>query len=788
MHDDGRETPLPQYQKTNQSVPFNLTLQEDKNHPGQFQLVVNIDPDSKKGVEEAKPAASKKLYTNLQAFPGLGYDVSPLYQTRKSSPPTSPQQEKGWSDLDAIPSDFLKKVVPDWEVTFQRKDSTASTQSRKLADIKARIKKSGKGFVVRLLKGSTPESNEVAEVHLGRDAGEGTVAQELDSCPQAELDASETVQQGSDVSQEPPYNVFEMGIPSRSTTPKLSAPAPALSIPAIPHWLQQISTARNSIFEEGFSDAETLAQDVHSIRGLAEDDSEPFSASTSHFPTRTASVTSIVKTPTRGLSVVGPVTRIKKAERGKMGYHRGKSARLDLNRSDAMKSFKRRSPRTSASSLLFSTAAPQVVDSTHALGRRPSQKSRSNKEDSEGSSSDGPEHRPVTRRRATLPEPESPRQTVAKASTDDFGLPKQKVRLRLQTNVPRTKSAKSSPALKRDQSHRMHKRTVSSSSVRFAEETRHSSSPAWSEAESSEELREALEKAFGTVPDEVLQDTNSSTSSIPRIQEPLPEEDVGAIPLPSEFEIRSPPRPIRSPMLRFCELAIGALSEQAINGVQALRDRYGSEPSIPQSHVRIRWTCSCGEPLYDDFIERRPGAARLLEAYLNRPRSHAPTSPASRTSTSTSMSSVFSSASRASTLATPASTYGGFSGWGKNGSSSKLSPTSLGSGNPFSVRIGGYPEEQWLLTCANEGRLTPKIVHLDVNTGRIKSDKDLALALREHYEQLNWRWLKWARLRGLTTIEFVQVGTNSSFLPQPPPFPHCHFSSCSNDHAVRGPP
>lgn len=65
-------------------------------------------------------------------------------------------------------------------------------------------------------------------------------------------------------------------------------------------------------------------------------------------------------------------------------------------------------------------------------------------------------------------------------------------------------------------------------------------------------------------------------------------------------------------------------------------------------------------------------------------------------------------------------------------------------------------EEQWLLTCANEGRLTPKIVHIDVNAGRVKSDKDLALALREHYEQLNRKWLKWARVRGLTTIEFVQ--------------------------------
>jgi len=120
------------------------------------------------------------------------------------------------------------------------------------------------------------------------------------------------------------------------------------------------------------------------------------------------------------------------------------------------------------------------------------------------------------------------------------------------------------------------------------------------------------------------------------------------------------------------------------------------------------------------------------------------------------MSSVFSTISTASTLATPSSTYGGPSSWGKNGDSSRFGPSRVRSSNPSSVWIGTHAEEQWLLTCANEGRYTPKIVHLDVNAGKIKSDKDLALDLRTHYEQLNRGWFKWAKLRGLTTIEFVQ--------------------------------
>lgn len=160
--------------------------------------------------------------------------------------------------------------------------------------------------------------------------------------------------------------------------------------------------------------------------------------------------------------------------------------------------------------------------------------------------------------------------------------------------------------------------------------------------------------------------------------------------------------------------------------------------------------------MYDDFIEQRPNAARLLEAYLNRPRAHTPQSPTSQSSTASSMASIFDSSSRASTLATPSSTYGGPSSWTRGSDPSKYSPSRTRTTNPFSVRMPSFAEESWLLTCANEGRLTPKIVHLDVNEGRIRNDRDLALTLREHYDQLNRRWFNWARLRGLTTIEYVQ--------------------------------
>ncbi len=39
---------------------------------------------------------------------------------------------------------------------------------------------------------------------------------------------------------------------------------------------------------------------------------------------------------------------------------------------------------------------------------------------------------------------------------------------------------------------------------------------------------------------------------------------------------------------------------------------------------------------------------------------------------------------------------------------------------------------------------------------QIRSDKDLALSLRHHYFEVNKKWWRSLRIRGLTTIEFVQ--------------------------------
>ena len=92
--DPGRETPLPQYEKT-QSVPFSLNLQEDARNPGQFQLVVNINSNypSSAGIPLSLAPPASGLLPADQASK-LGSDAPQLYQTQKSSPSTTPLQEK----------------------------------------------------------------------------------------------------------------------------------------------------------------------------------------------------------------------------------------------------------------------------------------------------------------------------------------------------------------------------------------------------------------------------------------------------------------------------------------------------------------------------------------------------------------------------------------------------------------------------------------------------------------------------------------------------------------------
>lgn len=760
--DHGRDTPLPQYEKT-QSVPFTLKLQEDAQNPGRFQLVLDIGAK----LQSPDGLLLSALFNPPNTVNSATKDNANSRRDT-SSPPTTPLSDKqGWADLDHVPPEFLNKVVPDWNVSFSRSDSTVSTQTKRLADIKAKIKKKGKGYVVRLLKGSATDSNEIAEVDLGSDTTRSRAnIPELDSAIMpAELHSVPFSVPLNDINHADGATICEIGTsnedgirrPQDSITPGSGANGESHARRLEGRRLVQISTT-----EEGMSDAETLISDLRPMDRHV-DGEQAFGESL--IPSRSGSVSSIVKTPTRGLSLIGPVRkRVEKKARPRINC---RTANMNLKRSDAHKSIKNRSNSTTVEIDDWfdeiGTNSANVRQFQHLSPRK--------SKDSDRNFQDHGAWQNSVRYAGRI----KPR-NVRHSSADDLQVPtKSKYGLRLQTNVPKTRSAHVSPVTQRKGPPKVRNHKSSSNSPSEVYDNDIKSSPELQEASHSEALREALKTLSDVVSDPGNGDQDIGDTQDPAMNhfvEPVNEDCIGDIVLPSETEIRSAPSGMRNPVLMYWALAFGALSDKVYEGFKLLRDAVGPERPVPRGHVRVRWTCvsvnllivisntdtlqACGESLYDDFIEQRPNAARLLEAYLNRPRVHTYQSPASQSSTVSSVSSIFDSSSRASTLTTPSSTYGGSAPWSRGSDPSKYNSSRVRADSAFSIRMPNYAEESWLLTCANEGRLTPKIVHLDVNEGRIRSDKDLALSLREHYDQLHRGWYNWTRLRGLTTIEFVQ--------------------------------
>ncbi|KAH7032355.1 hypothetical protein B0J12DRAFT_582656 [Macrophomina phaseolina] len=254
-------------------------------------------------------------------------------------------------------------------------------------------------------------------------------------------------------------------------------------------------------------------------------------------------------------------------------------------------------------------------------------------------------------------------------------------------------------------------------------------------------------------PGDASQGTFNGSVTLPTLNLPAPDSPSGSLWLPSNIEIRPSPEkrsPLRS-LLSHASLAIVAQIGRVAAGIY---DVYGPEKPVATDHVRVRWTCTCGKQLYDDFVERRRGAARELEAYLNRPRAHtSPSSPAHSTRSSFSEpNQIFSN--NPSVSPSPATTWGSLSG--DSSFPSNNSPTTLRSNNPFSVRVSTLPPARWLLTCADEGQFTTKLSHVDVTETRIRSDRDLAMAVRALYAHVNRAWWRVLRLRGLVSVDFVQ--------------------------------
>lgn len=201
-------------------------------------------------------------------------------------------------------------------------------------------------------------------------------------------------------------------------------------------------------------------------------------------------------------------------------------------------------------------------------------------------------------------------------------------------------------------------------------------------------------------------------------------------------------------------LMVSGLAEVMSRSTLWLQRHAGKEPAIPQGHVRVSWTCNYGEQLYDDFVELRPGAASMLEAILNRETPHPHQTPGTRPQGSSHSSfqktPVSSHPSSSNTSwSSRSATYGPASGYPHE-------PTPSRSSSNVGVQMFPMQQPQFLLTCLNEARNTPKLTQIPLHQRQVHTDTELANALRHHYASVNRHWYRLLRLRGLTSFEFVQ--------------------------------
>ncbi|TGO34436.1 hypothetical protein BHYA_0197g00130 [Botrytis hyacinthi] len=175
-------------------------------------------------------------------------------------------------------------------------------------------------------------------------------------------------------------------------------------------------------------------------------------------------------------------------------------------------------------------------------------------------------------------------------------------------------------------------------------------------------------------------------------------------------------------------------------------------PPVAIGKTRIEWRCKCGQRIYDDFTELRPGAAnRLKQALTN--------SDSGRTNTS--RSSRFSDCSKSFSKSLSSI----FTVWSSNSSRESLSsglPThepsknQLDSNNPNTVNPIPLPVENvYLLLCYPSGRYATRLLQLGLHNLEPKSDQSLFTILRTNYKSMRGRFLNLISLKTLKSIKFV---------------------------------
>ncbi|KAK5290520.1 hypothetical protein LTR16_002584, partial [Cryomyces antarcticus] len=144
---------LTKYQPLDQGAARTFNLLDDSGAKGRkYQLVINKSPNASYVRPYGVDSRSATPTIGHGTLPKhSGYNSATLHESyatpTEQSPTSVAESEEGnkeWADIASISSRFLLEVDPDW---------------KRLADIRARIKRTGKGFVVKLLRQKAPRKS-----------------------------------------------------------------------------------------------------------------------------------------------------------------------------------------------------------------------------------------------------------------------------------------------------------------------------------------------------------------------------------------------------------------------------------------------------------------------------------------------------------------------------------------------------------------------------------------------------------------------------------------------------
>lgn len=584
----------------------------------------------------ASPPPSYDGLAGLPAAPlAVGGELRPDHEVSATLDAHLPLtiSNKGWSEVESVSKQFLLENLPGWVSSMPEpgdRGSKKTAQQKQLSQlIKAGVRKSHKGLVLRLLR-RTPDSDEIADLRL--DTGvkrEPVIEREAEALPELEaIPASTPVRQVPGIHEAPAEPVvYELPTtvtlmprqreessdeqtPEQASTPKAEQdedislqPSPTESV------LRTLS----------FGPEEASAWSEPVIDTSDSDHSAP---------------SSIVPTPTKGLSVRHATHRVIKRDNASLGEGKVETRMLPLD----VESLNRR--------LLESTAGaggkqnleedktsytdvqqivpPTISSSSHT---KPSQEAK-----------EGTEHAPRGEE-SLVSKPDvnmdyqkgsgsQPMASTSDASRTDRGsLPGQGPAGSDDHLAIETASSKSSSTPETRRGAEVQEQATTRARLQVPEAPTKlkistdcgsgSTGPATtsptapdpaqglvalrsppqeysryprslSNAQSNGQIFSAASHMHE--PGDASQGTVDGSVTLPTLNLPEPDSPGGSLWLPSNIEIRPSPEKT-SPLYSLLSHASIAIVSQIRRVAAGIYDAYGPEKPVPKDHVRVRWTC-----------------------------------------------------------------------------------------------------------------------------------------------------------------------------------------------------